>query len=130
MPGLPSGAPRPFPSPPHGLPDPAHPFITGGHILASPQGCDLSLEDFNSQTPLHVAARQGHAGAVTLLLQRGSDVNARDQDGLSPLLLAVRGRYLGTLSGACGGCLWSHSSPGQGQLLSRTSPIPGLRPRG
>lgn len=57
------------------------------------QGGDLSLEDFNGQTPLHVAARRGHAGVVTLLLQRGVDVNARDEDGCSPLLLAVRGRY-------------------------------------
>lgn len=59
----------------------------------SPQGSELSLEDFNGQTPLHAAARGGHAGVVTMLLQRGADANARDNDGLSPLLLAVRGRY-------------------------------------
>lgn len=59
----------------------------------SPQGSELSLEDFNGQTPLHAAARGGHAGVVTMLLQRGADVNAQDNDGLSPLLLAVRGRY-------------------------------------
>ncbi|XP_066130957.1 60 kDa lysophospholipase isoform X2 [Saccopteryx bilineata] len=60
-------------------------------------GSDLSLEDFNGQTPLHVAARRGHAGMVTMLLQRGLDVNARDEDGLSPLLLALRGRHQGVI---------------------------------
>lgn len=30
-----------------------------------------------------------------MLLQRGVDVDSRDEDGLSPLLLAVKGRYLG-----------------------------------
>ncbi|XP_053784973.1 60 kDa lysophospholipase isoform X3 [Desmodus rotundus] len=55
-------------------------------------GSDLNLQDFSGQTPLHVAARRGHAGVATMLLQRGADVNALDEDGLSPLLLAVRGR--------------------------------------
>lgn len=70
----------------------------------SPQGIELNLEDFNGQTPLHAAARGGHAGVVTMLLQRGADTNARDNDGLSPLLLAVRGRYRvgrGNTWGAC-----------------------------
>lgn len=61
----------------------------------SPQGSDLSLENFNGQTPLHAAARGGQSGAVTMLLQRGVDVDPRDEDGHSPLLLAVKGRYWG-----------------------------------
>ncbi|XP_058423816.1 60 kDa lysophospholipase isoform X6 [Diceros bicornis minor] len=60
-------------------------------------GSDLSLENFNGQTPLHAAARGGHAGVVTMLLQSGVDVSARDEDGLSPLLLAVRGRHQGVI---------------------------------
>lgn len=59
------------------------------------QGSDLRLKDSNGQTLLHVAARNGRDGVVTMLLHRGMDVNARDRDGLSPLLLAVQGRYLG-----------------------------------
>lgn len=40
---------------------------------------------------------------VTMLLQRGVDVDARNEDGESPLLLAVRGRYRArVLQGACG----------------------------
>lgn len=30
---------------------------------------------------------------VTMLLQNGVDVNAHNEEGHSPLLLAVRGRY-------------------------------------
>uniref|UniRef100_A0A673V6Z1 60 kDa lysophospholipase n=1 Tax=Suricata suricatta TaxID=37032 RepID=A0A673V6Z1_SURSU len=74
---------------------------------ASPQGSDLSQENFNGQTALHAAARGGHPEVVAMLLQRGLDVSARDEDGLSPLLLAVKGRHqdvIGLLR-AAGACL-------------------------
>ncbi|VCW66859.1 unnamed protein product [Gulo gulo] len=58
-------------------------------------GSDLNLENFNGQTPLHAAARGGQPAVVTMLLRRGVDVDPRDEDGLSPLLLAVKGRYRG-----------------------------------
>lgn len=115
----------------------------------SPQGSDLSLEDFNGQTPLHAAARGGHAGVVTMLLQRGVDANARDKDGLSPLLLAVRARYLEMLQGLVGrgdgggpaqSCVevhpWTGSSPGRAGWLrtpapeNLTHPQPGPRKGG
>lgn len=38
---------------------------------------------------------------ATMLLQSGADVDVRDEDGQSPLLLAVRGRYQGP--GCCSG---------------------------
>lgn len=86
----------------------------------TPQGSDLSLENFNGQTPLHAAARRGQAGAVTMLLQRGVPVDTRDEDGLSPLLLAVKGRYLGVQAGApCGGPGWSRLGEGC-QVTQRT----------
>nr|XP_042117166.1 60 kDa lysophospholipase isoform X2 [Peromyscus maniculatus bairdii] len=61
------------------------------------QGRDLNLKDCSGQTPLHVAARRGHASVVTMLLQKGVDVNAHNEDGHSPLLLAVRGRHRGVI---------------------------------
>nr|XP_048287364.1 60 kDa lysophospholipase isoform X1 [Myodes glareolus] len=69
-------------------------------------GRDLNLKDSSGQTPLHVAARRGHAAVVTMLLQKGVDVNAHNEDGHSPLLLAVRGRHQGVIgllrtAGAC-----------------------------
>lgn len=97
----PLGAPHLSLSLPCGLPG-----LPGALLVVkapvSPQGSDLSLEDFGGQTPLHAAARGGHVGTVTMLLQRGLDANARDKDGLSPLLLAVRGRYSGQGAGPCG----------------------------
>ncbi|EDL97433.1 lysophospholipase [Rattus norvegicus] len=56
-------------------------------------GRDLNLKDYSGQTPLHVAARRGHASVVAMLLQKGVDVDACNEDGQSPLLLAVRGRH-------------------------------------
>lgn len=70
--------------------------LSQGFVSCVTQGSGLSLEGPVGQTLLHMAAQRGHAGVVALLLQRGVDVNARDEDGLSPLLLAVKGRYLGS----------------------------------
>ncbi len=40
-------------------------------------------------TPLHMAANAGHKDIVELLLAKGADVNARDNNGWTPLLIAV-----------------------------------------
>ncbi len=45
-------------------------------------------------TPLHFAARDGHAQAVTLLLDAGADINRKSADGNTPLLVAlVNGQF-------------------------------------
>lgn len=89
--------------------------------LLAERGSELSLEDFNGQTPLHAAARGGHAGVVTMLLQRGADANARDNDGLSPLLLAVRGRHRDVIEllRAAGACLSPQELEDAGTELCR-----------
>ena len=33
-------------------------------------------------TPLHFAARQGHAGTAQLLVEKGADINVKDSDGV------------------------------------------------
>lgn len=48
---------------------------------------------------------------VTMLLQGGVDMDARDEDGQSPLLLAVRGRYQGP------GCCSRHEEVDGGLFL-------------
>ncbi len=42
----------------------------------------------NGQTPLHIAALWSTRGAAELLLEKGADINARDAQGVSPLMMA------------------------------------------
>lgn len=42
---------------------------------------------------LHVAASNGHASIVTLLLESGAGINAHDRSGFTPLLDAVAGGH-------------------------------------
>lgn len=41
-------------------------------------------------TPLHVAAKWGKANMVTLLLDKGANLEAKTRDGLTPLHCAAR----------------------------------------
>ena len=43
-------------------------------------GGSLTVEDFLGRTPLHMAARKGHAAAVKLLAELGSDLNHPDKN--------------------------------------------------
>lgn len=46
------------------------------------------------QTPLHVAARLGHADIAGLLIQHGADVTANTKDKYTPLHIAAKeGRF-------------------------------------
>ena len=38
-----------------------------------------------------MAAHEGHENIVTLLLQNGADINARNKDGMTPLMVAIVG---------------------------------------
>ena len=44
-------------------------------------------------TPLHRAAANNKIEAVAALISHGADVNARDEDGLTPLIMACFGGY-------------------------------------
>ncbi|MFC1736976.1 ankyrin repeat domain-containing protein [Candidatus Hydrogenedentota bacterium] len=45
--------------------------------------------DFPEATPLHFAAAQGHKDIVEFLIENGADVNAKSEDGSTPLFIAV-----------------------------------------
>ncbi len=64
-------------------------------------GRTLEARDELGRTPLHIAAMFGLEEMVALLLERGADVNARDQWGVTPLYrLELVRRFRG----------WDHSA--------------------
>lgn len=46
---------------------------------------DVNFSDFDKRTALHVAACEGHTDVVSLLIDRGANVNARDRWESTPL---------------------------------------------
>ncbi len=56
-------------------------------------GADDKVEDNEGKAPLHVLSASFHPMPkfVRLLLERGADVNAKDKNDATPLLLAIRG---------------------------------------
>ena len=74
---------------PHDLP--------GGSQWPSKTGAVSSLEDHNSDLPLHAAARGGHIHAIALLLEAGADVDAHNFEGETALI--VLAKSIGPFSG-------------------------------
>ena len=51
----------------------------------------VDARDANGRSALHAAARAGHAGIASALVEAGADARARDGDGRTPLLDAAEG---------------------------------------
>ncbi|XP_018583144.1 60 kDa lysophospholipase isoform X1 [Scleropages formosus] len=56
-------------------------------------GSNLSMEDYDGRTPLHIASCEGHLKVVQYLLSHGATVYAKDRYGDTPLRNAVRFRH-------------------------------------
>ena len=54
------------------------------------RGTDVNVLDGDNKTPLHVAARYGTVGVVSVLLEHGANVGAKDKEGCTPLHIAAR----------------------------------------
>jgi len=60
-------------------------------------GADIHMKNTQGLTALHVAASSGNVQAVEALVEAGSDVNALDNDGSTPLLsLVLNIQYIDT----------------------------------
>lgn len=54
------------------------------------RGAYVNSVDRDNETPLHYAASNGHAEAVTFLIKHGAQINASDTYGITPLEAAVK----------------------------------------
>ena len=63
-------------------------------FIHSFRGGSIDAVDSEQKTPLHLAAYKGHASAVEYLLEKGADMELKDEDGNHPIHLAAdEGQY-------------------------------------
>ncbi|XP_043944757.1 ankyrin repeat domain-containing protein 16 [Protopterus annectens] len=65
------------------------------HFLICELGADVNAKATDLQlTPLHYAAKEGHAGTIQMLLSLGADVHSKDKKGRSALHMACAGQHV------------------------------------
>ena len=57
-------------------------------------GVNMAAADYDGRTGMHLAASQGHLGAIKFLLAKGVDVSPKDRWGGTPLADAKRGNFI------------------------------------
>ena len=67
-------------------------------VLLGKDNCNVSCEDKDGMTPLHIACQSGHTEVAKLLLDRGADIDHKNAQGSTPLNLAIRARRKATVS--------------------------------
>ena len=58
-------------------------------ILADP-ACLRSIHPQNGYTPLHAAVRRAHLGMIKMIVKHGADIEARANEGETPLIVACQ----------------------------------------
>ena len=65
-------------------------------------GIDVDSREDIGQTALHIALQEGHLPVIEQLINYGADVNAKDNNGFTPLHLIIMCRdYFDIPSDAC-----------------------------
>ena len=59
--------------------------------------CDINLRNARGQTALSLAISEAFTDMIELLIEHGADVNADDNDGDTPLHLAVMHQAMGAI---------------------------------
>merc|ERR1719482_1454633 len=54
------------------------------------RNCDANAQNFDGETPLHLAVKLGDQDTASLLLNSGADPNAKTKSGTMPLDLAKK----------------------------------------
>ena len=65
--------------------------------LIGKDNCNVSSEDKDGMTPLHIACQNGHTKIAGLLLARGAEVDHKNAEGSTPLNVAVKARCTETV---------------------------------
>ena len=60
-------------------------------FIAADKGAKLDVKDkFEGETALHLASRNEHLEVVKLLIERGADINIKNNEGETPLDFAKK----------------------------------------
>lgn len=58
---------------------------------------NIEAHTINGLTALYWSSARGHPEVVSLLLNRGADINRANRSGLSPLMVAANNRHVGVV---------------------------------